>query len=178
MLASQRPNDVAFAELGEIDDDADATRMYPDPERDAIGMEWLSGRLYGRADQTGGYAEVTHAEALGFLIFAGVFERLGIPARHVDASVLKDGTKRDVTRSVARFLFDLRAADSSRHAVDGIAFRSRMGDDIRMWAVFERGDERVSEHISAQDGFHRTTQDREDLRRAFQLLDLHWKVEA
>lgn len=178
LLAPQRPDDAAFAELEAIVDDANIEEMYPEINRGAIGMEWLSGRLYGRATQTGTYAEVTQAEALGFMAVAGVFDRLGIPARQVDASLLKDATKRDITRSVARYLFDLRAAGSSRPAVDGIAFRSRMGDDIRMWAVFERGDELVSEHITPQGGFHQVTEDNEDLQRAFQLLGLHWKAEV
>jgi len=138
-------------------------------------MAWLGGRLYGDATQVGRYAEVTEARALGYLVHAGVFTRLGIPPRDVDAALLKDATKRDVTRSVARFLFDLRAPGSAKPAVDGIAFRSRMGDDIRMWAVFERGDAAVSERISATGEAHRLTEDNEDLLRAFELLGLHWK---
>lgn len=175
LLASQRPNDVAFAELAAIVDDTGDAQLFPDPERGAIGMAWLGGRLYGDATQVGRYAEVTEARALGYLVHAGVFTRLGIPPRDVDAALLKDATKRDVTRSVARFLFDLRAPGSAKPAVDGIAFRSRMGDDIRMWAVFERGDAAVSERISATGEAHRLTEDNEDLLRAFELLGLHWK---
>ncbi|GAB3631608.1 hypothetical protein GCM10027421_09610 [Microbacterium shaanxiense] len=33
--------------------------------------------------QAGIYAEVTHAEGVAYLVAAGVFERLGIPARAV-----------------------------------------------------------------------------------------------
>lgn len=176
LLAPLRPNDVAFAELDEIDHDDHAAYVYQDPERGAIGMAWLSGRLYDRATQTGTYADVTTAQALGFLVSAGVFERLGIPARDVDASLLKDAKKRDVTRSVARFLFDLRGVGSSQPAVDGIAFRSRMGDDIRMWAVFERGNEYVSEHISPDGTFERVTEENVALLQALEMLDLHWKT--
>lgn len=175
LLASQRPNDLAFAELTTIIDDGDAADLHPDPERGAIGMAWLGGRLYGQATQTGQYAEVTEARALGFLVDAGVFARLGIPPREVDAALLKDATKRDITRSVASFLFNLRAPHSATPAVDGIAFRSRMGDDIRMWAVFERGDEPVSDRISDAGDFHRVTEDNDDLLHAFDLLGLHWK---
>jgi|TARA_B100000678_G_C17902596_1_gene380016 hypothetical protein len=76
---------------------------------------------------------------------------------------------------VARFLFDLRAAGTSAPAVDGIAFRSRMGDDIRMWALFERTDAPVSEHISPDRGSRPITDTNEDLQRALELLGLHWK---
>lgn len=175
LLAPARPNDVAFAELAEIDDDADDARQYPDPERGAIGMAWLNDRLFGNATQTGTYAEITHSAALAWLVNAGVFDRLGIAPRDVDAALLKDGKQRDVTRSVARFLFYSRDATSQRPAVDGIAFRSRMGDEIRLWAVFERGTAVVSERISVWGSPQRVTDDNADLLQAFNLLDLHWK---
>jgi len=176
LLASQRPNDVAFTELAEIEDDDDAARYYPDPERGAIGMEWLSGRLYARGTQTGTYAEVTHAQALALLVDAGVFSRLGIAPRDVDASLLKDPKQRDVTRTVARYLYDIRNATTLQPAVDGIAFRSRMGDDIRLWAVFERGESLISEHISTVGPFHHVTDDNGALVQAFTMLGLHWKT--
>lgn len=176
LLASARPNELAFTELAEIDDDDNATGDYPDPERGAIGIDWLADRLYAQGTQTGAYAEVTHAEALAYLVEAGIFDRLGLAPRDVDVSLLKDATQRDVTRSVARFLFDLRDTTSLRPAVDGIAFRSRMGDDIRLWAVFERGEEPVSEHLSPDRGSHHVTDDNVDLLRAFALLGLHWKT--
>ncbi|MDR7184578.1 hypothetical protein J2X85_001601 [Microbacterium trichothecenolyticum] len=177
LLASARPNDVAFAELEEIEDDDNAVAVYPDPERGAVGMTWLDNRLYGRAQQTGTYAEVTHTQALACLVDGGVFDRRGIAPRDVDVSLLKDPKQRDLTRSVSRFLFNLRDATSLHPAVDGIAFRSRMGDDIRMWAVFERGDEAVSEHITPETEHHRVTEENEDLLQAFTLLGLHWKRE-
>jgi hypothetical protein len=140
---------------------------------------WLSNRLYGRGLQTGTYAAVTYSMAISYLVDAGVFDRLGIPPREVDASLLKDATKRDVTRSVARYLYDRgfvparRGTVSIHPLVDGIAFRSRMGDELRMWAVSERGPDSVSEHISPDGDFHRVTEDNEDLMQAFTMLGLH-----
>ena len=58
--------------------------------------------------------------------------------------------------------------------MDGIAFRSRMGDDIRLWAVFERENRPVSEHIVPDREPVQVTEDNEDLVRAFELLGLHW----
>lgn len=174
LLAPQRPNDVAFDEIFAIDDDADESHLYSDPERGALDLSWLNGRLFGSAVQTGRYAEVTMAEALGFLDGAGVFARLGIPPRAVDAALLKEAAKRDITRTVARFLFDLRAPHSATPLVNGVAFRSRMGDDIRMWAVFERGEEPVSEFISPAGGHQPVTAEQADLVLALRLLGLHW----
>jgi hypothetical protein len=38
---------------------------------------------------------------------------------------------------VASWLYDLRD-DRRRPSLDGVMFRSRYGDDLRMWAFFER----------------------------------------
>lgn len=174
LLAALRPNQTAYDELASIVDDADDSwRATPDPERGAVGLEWLARRIYSRGVLTGTYAEVTHAEAISHLVKAGVFERLGIAPGDVDAALLKNPGRRDVTRTVARYLYDLRAPDR-QPLVDGIAFRSRMGDDIRLWAVFERGEGTVSEHITPIDGYHRVTEHTPELQQALAFLDLHW----
>lgn len=176
LLAPVRPNETAFAELAEIYDDATTVPQHRDPERGAIGMTWLSDRLYSRGTQTGTYAEVTHAEGVAYLVAAGIFERLGIPARAVDVALLKDAHQRDVTRTVARFIFDIHNPETLRPAVDGIAFRSRMGDELRMWAVFERNEEPVSDRLDSGPA-HYVTEDNPDLLRAFEVLGLHWKAD-
>ncbi|WP_374976642.1 RES domain-containing protein [Microbacterium trichothecenolyticum] len=175
LLAALRPNQVAYAELADIvDDAADERPETPDPEPGAVGLEWLSGRLYGRAVLTGTYAEVSRAEALAHMVKAGVFERLGIPDRDVDVALLKDARQREVTRTVARYLYDLRDPDR-QPLVDGIAFRSRMGDDIRLWAVFERGDQPVSERIAPDSDYEAVTDETPELDHAFAFFNLHWR---
>ncbi|MFF2772843.1 RES domain-containing protein [Streptomyces bacillaris] len=175
LLAQERPNDTAFAELAEIEDDDNAATRFPDPERGAVGLDWLGDRRYGHGAQDGTYAEVTHTETIAYLVAAGVFDRLGVPPRQVDASLLKDARKRDITRSVARFLYD-QHDQNRRPVVDGIAFRSRIGDDIRLWAVFDREDGVVSEHVHPDEEIHQVTEDSPDLLRAFELLGLHWRT--
>lgn len=103
-------------------------------------MSWLSDRLYPGGVQSGTYAEITHTQGISFLIHAGVFVRLRIAASDVDASLLKGPRQREVTRTVARYVFDLHDATRLLSAVDGIVFQSRTGDEIRLWAVFERTD--------------------------------------
>jgi hypothetical protein len=174
VLAPLRPNSVAFAELAEIEDDGAAVSLHADPEPGAVGFSWLSDRLFGRGLQTGTYAEVTRAESIGFLQATGIFDRLGIPASRVDASLLKDPRSRKVTRTVARFLFD-QYDEQRRPFVDGVAFRSRMGDELRMWAVFERTEAETSEHVTPDDDIERVAEDIPELLEAFRILGLHWR---
>lgn len=175
LLAQERPNDIAYAELEEIVDDGDAVAQYPDPERGALDLDWLGDRRYGQGVQRGTYAKVTQSETIAFLIGEGVFDRLGVPPREVDAALLKDARQRDITRSVARFLYD-QHDQNRRPVVDGIAFRSRMDDDIQLWAVFERGDSPVSEHVVPDQATYQVTEEIPELLRAFELLGLHWRV--
>ena len=50
---------------------------------------------------------------------------------------MKKAEDRVLTRSIARWVYDLRD-DHRNTLVDGVEFRSRLGDEICMWAVFER----------------------------------------
>lgn len=175
LLAQERPNDIAFAELEQIIDDDNAASRYPDPERGALGLDWLSDRRYGHGTQNGTYAEVTRIETIAFLVAEGVFDRLGVPPRDVDAALLKDARKRDITRSIARFLYDLHD-QNRRPVVDGVAFRSRLDDEIRLWAVFDREGGLVSEHVNPDPETYQVTEDTPELLRAFELLELHWRA--
>ena len=177
LLAPMRPHAQAYSELAEIVDDADEGVPGPDPVPGAVGMTWLEDRLCAPGVQRGNYAEVTRAEGVGFLAACGVFAGLGVAARDVDVALLKDASRRDVTRTVARFVFDLHDPVTLRPVADGIAFRSRLGDDIRLWAVFERSDRPVSELI--EPGVARPVLDDDpDLVRAFDVLGLHWAAPA
>lgn len=177
LLAVLRPNDIAYAELDAITSDGDEQdTTTPDPERGGVGLDWLSGRLYGSGIQRGTYAEITHTEALSHLARAGVFERLGVRASDVDVALLKDTHHRDVTRTVARYIYDLRGPDR-QPLVDGVAFRSRMGDDIRVWAVFERGGEPVSTLIAPNSEYLHVGEGTPELVDAFAIYDLHWRTE-
>lgn len=177
LLAPLRPRDTVFLELDEIQDDAGDAGAFPDPARGAVGASWLSGRVYARGEQTGTYAEITTAQGLAYLLDAGVFVAMGIPPVDVDVALLKDAHRREITRTIARHLFDLRNASDLQPTVDGVAFRSRMGDDIKLWAVFERTSALVSERIVP--GLPELIPaDHPDLVNAFLMLSLHWNDDA
>ncbi|MGC5225455.1 hypothetical protein ACPW96_23060 [Micromonospora sp. DT81.3] len=53
-----------------------------------------------------------------------------------------------------------------------------MGDNIRLWAVFERAEQRISKHIIPDQHSHQVPEDHPDLQRAFELLGLHWRISS
>lgn len=138
-----------------------------------MGYWWLEQRFGGSADQSGRYCCVTHSESISAIQAAFPFVRFKLKPMLLDASVLKDAHRRDLTRSIARWIFDLRD-DQQNDLVDGIEFRSRFGDDVRMWAIFERAaDGETSSRLTNQATFALHPESPEVIE-AFRLHDLCW----
>ncbi len=138
MLARFRPSQVVQSALDEVEDDDGSIGRYPEAPPGAIGYRWLENRLYGSAHQTGRYCAVTHSRSIAALIAHYPLGEHGLTPYDVDTALLKDAHDRNLTRSIARWLYDLH--DHGQALVDGVAFESRHGDELQMWAVFERPD--------------------------------------
>jgi RES domain. len=176
LLAPLRPNELTFRELDDIDDDAEPEGLErPNPEPGTIALDWLENRVFARAHQRGTCAEVTASSSLGALTAAGIFGRFGIAPRDVDVTLLKDPVNRVLTRTVSRWLFNEIGSDR-KPLYDGVAFRSRMGDEFRMWAVFERTSDTVSPVIRPSTIPEPVTEDRSELREAMEILGLRWRT--
>ncbi|MDE8667717.1 hypothetical protein PY310_03865 [Pseudarthrobacter sp. H3Y2-7] len=83
---------------------------------------------------------------------------------------MKDARPRQLTQAIAAWLYETTA-------VDGVTFASRHGDDLRLWAVFERpGDPQVSPKLGRTqivDVHH----DAAAIKEAFEILKLKWRRE-
>lgn len=87
---------------------------------------------------TGRFCAVTAASSLAALhtVFIGQALRLGL--KDFDAAALKDARARELTQQLASNVY-------ATTTLDGEVFQSRHGDDITLWAVFERpGDGPIS----------------------------------
>lgn len=72
-------------------------------------------------------------------------KELGLP--DFDAAALKFAVPRDLTQQVASHIYQLRYSVSDE-LFDGVRFASRHGNDLAMWAIFERpGDEPFSHRL-------------------------------
>ena len=87
-----------------------------------------------------------------------------------DAAALKDARPRELTQAIAAWIYE-------NTDFDGVTFTSRHGDDLQLWAIFERpGDGLVSpklQHRRSEDLHH----DSDAIRHAFRMLGLNWKSE-
>lgn len=137
VLARFRPDPATDTALDDIEDTDGETTRYPDAPSGTVGYRWLEQRFGGSAIQSGTYCVVTNSISISTIQAHFPFARYGLTPILLDASVLKDAGQRDLTRSIANWIFELRD-DSQNDLVDGIEFNSRFGDELRMWAVFER----------------------------------------
>lgn len=173
LLAWFRPSAAVAAELAEVEDDDGSIGQHPEAPPGAVGYSWLNGREYGAAMQTGRYWAITHSRNMAALIAHFPLGRHGLSPRDVDTALLKDARDRDLTRSIARWLCDL--GDGRQPLVDGVEFSSRHGDEIRMWAVFERPDSpHRSVHLSPTAEPVQVQPDLPELVEVFGRFGLSW----
>lgn len=173
VLAHFRPDPTTDAKLDEIEDPEGEVALHPDASSGTVGYWWLEQRFGGSADQSGTYCFVTHSESVSAIQAGFPFAKFTLKPVLLDASVLKDARQRDLTRSIARWIFDSRD-DQQNDLVDGIEFRSRFGDEARMWAIFERAaDAETSSHLTKQETFA-LHPDTLDVIEAFRLHGLRW----
>lgn len=170
VLAKYRVDAPLAAALDQIFEDPADTEEYPARPPAFVSYRWLEDRCASSATVHGSFCVVTATGTIAALRprFAQLAHQLGVT--DFDAAALKDSSPRDLTRSVASWLYQL-----TDPTVDGIQFRSRHGDDLPLWAIFERPstDADVSpllaDIVSAS-----LTPETAELMEAFAILGLGW----
>lgn len=175
VLAKFRPEKAAALGIASIHADGSDDEAYPTWQAGTLDRDWLETRLAAAGDLLGKYCSITHSQTIAHLRprFLELARELG--AADFDASLLKDSAPRSLTRAIARWLYDRVEDKAGAGSVDGIGFLSRHGDDLRLWAVFERpDDEPMTPRIH---GTHQIPlrDDSVELIRAFHLHGLIWK---
>lgn len=148
VLAPFRPDPALAGVLSGIDEDPTDTEQYPTGPPGRVPEDWLRPRLASTARLAGLYAAVSRMSSLGSLRdrFGSLARRLRLP--DLDASALKAAQPRELTQTIARWLYR-NPADPGGRPVDGVRFDSRHGDGIALWAVFEQpGDPAVSPQLT------------------------------
>jgi hypothetical protein len=127
-LARFRIDVALVAELDLIDDDGE----FPTVAAGVVPSEWLETRCVGTATaQSLRFVDVSHSHSLAHLR-----ERLAARLVHYglddfDAGDIRRRTPRALTQEVSRYVFE------RPEAFAGIHYRSRLGDEISNWAIFE-----------------------------------------
>ncbi|GAA3667026.1 hypothetical protein GCM10022237_28760 [Nocardioides ginsengisoli] len=167
-LAGFRPDPTLAADLEDVVEDDEDAAMHPTARAGEIPYAWLEPRSAATAVLTGRFCSVTAAETIAALRpqFVALAHRLSL--HDFDAAALKDGRPRELTQAVATHLH-------ATTELDGITFASRHGDNLTLWAVFERGadDAAVSPTLSRIE-HHALSPEHPDVEHALRILGLSW----
>ena len=128
--------------------------------------EWIETRLVGTAIHDGAFVDVGHSDSLAYLrgALADRVQHYGLA--ELDAGTVRRSAPRAFTQEVSRHLF-VHARDDADKAVAGVRYRSRLGDELVNWAIFEPNapSDATNEAIDPDD---------DALRAVFDLFDLRW----
>jgi hypothetical protein len=141
LLAKLRPCREIDEIVMAIEDPDGQALVYPEYAAGTVNFSWFSRRQAGKAILSGRFCYVTHSNSLAALRRHFSPANYGLVGVDFDAALLKDSEVRVLTRSIARWLYEQDDPDTGIPLVDGIEFRSRYGDDLKAWAIFERADE-------------------------------------
>lgn len=130
-----------------------------------VPREWLDARAATSAELTGTYCAVTDSKSIAVLYphFIGIALKLGLA--DLNAAALKDARPRHLTQTIAAWTYETTD-------LNGVTFASRHGDDLRVWAIFERARRRFCQppvkHIKIEELHH----DSDAIKHALQMLSL------
>lgn len=167
VLASFRKDARLAAEMDDINEETEDHVLHPTATPGEIPRAWLDARRVTSARLDGRFFEVSDSMSLAHLYPQFIGRALQLGLEDFDAAAIKDSRARPLTQAVASWVFE--ATD-----LDGIVFASRHGDELRLWAIFERSPETdVSPlllEIREEDVHHHSN----DIQQAFELLGLRW----
>ena len=169
VLAGFRPDPTLALELDDIEEDDEDATLHPTARAGEISYSWLEPRSAASATVTGRFCAVTAAESIAALRPQFVALAHLLTLHDFDAAALKDGRPRALTQSVATYLH-------ATTGLDGVTFASRHGDDLALWAVFERAeDPAISRTLDAIE-HHPLSPEHPDLQEALRILGLSWST--
>lgn len=170
VLASFRKDARLAAEMDEIEEDPADHVLHPTIPLATVPRDWLDARIITSAHLRGGFYEVTDSMSLAFLYPQFIGRALQLGLDEFDAAALKDSRARPLTQAVASWVFE--STD-----LDGIAFASRHGDDLKLRAVFERSADSTTSPLLHDIYEEKVHHESSDIVAALDLLGLSWQAD-
>lgn len=135
-LARFRPDPhVIAATIAESEEDA----SYPSTAAGLVSERWIADRAISEATLAGDFVDIGHSTTLAYLRAVMAARLLHFDLDDVDAAAIRLHAPRAFTQEISSHLYNLADAGGSRR-FDGIAYRSRLGDDLENWAIWEPAD--------------------------------------
>jgi hypothetical protein len=136
-LARFRPDPAVLAALQDIAPDAaDSADERPAAVAGVVPIAWLERRCIGAATPSGAFCDIAHSDSLAYLRRAMAAQLLRYGLEDLDAGDVRRRAPRALTQELSRYVFE-HGRDAGGAALRGIRYRSRLGDDVENWAIFE-----------------------------------------
>jgi hypothetical protein len=134
VVARFRADPAVEAGLREIEAEAGEDEDGPRPGQ--LPRDWLESHAVGTAQAHGAFAAVGSARSLAYLRDRFADRALHYGIDELDAASIRRARPRAFTQELSRLVFEC-AHDDGQPQFFGIAYRSRLGDELENWAVFE-----------------------------------------
>lgn len=172
VLACFRPDPVLTAEFDTIIEDPDDARDHPTAAPGQLSPDWLTPRQVGSARLTGWYTLPGARQSLPTLRaqFLPRARHLAIP--DLDAAAIRLAEPRELTQQIARWLY--QQTDPDEQPVAGVRFASRHGDELVLWALFERAHDATTSRQLSDTTAEPLDADDLELVQALQAHKLTW----
>jgi len=121
-LARFRPDLEVLAELDRIEGEEEPSAAVP--------RTWLDARVIGEATVEGRFVDVGDTTSLATLRTALAAGAIHHGLDEIDAATIRLRAPRAFTQQVSRYVYE-------QGSFAGIRYRSRLGDDLLNWAIFE-----------------------------------------
>jgi len=165
-----RPDPWAFPDWANVGSDGTFGNRWDDPQ----GVYRV---LYASSSRVGGFVEVLarfRPDPHILEVLKEIEDDEGTTAQRpgeLEAATIRLSAPRSFTQEISRYVYD-RSTTQGQRSFAGIAYRSRLGDEFRNWAIFESSRSRLpwigepeTSTIEADDP---------DLLRALQLLGVQF----
>ena len=131
VLAHLRPNRGVGGEVEAVSAVGNDEDQFPTRRAGEIDPTWLEVRCAASGTLWGRFCAVTTSTSLASLRTPFLAQALDLGLDDLDAAALKAPTTRPLTQAIATHIHQMQD-------FDGVRFASRHGDDLEMWAIFER----------------------------------------
>jgi hypothetical protein len=114
----------------------DGDDLYPTVRAGELPRAWCESRLMCSAEVSGRFVLVGRYETLPTLRqqFLPTAKECGLP--DLDAAAIRDSKHRRLTQAMSAWVYTLTTPDGE--PTTGIQFDSRHGDQLTLWAIYER----------------------------------------
>lgn len=163
VLARFRPDPHVVDELAQIQGEG-GNKIAPGE----LPASWLQKRRIGEATVFGDFADIGHSHSLAAIRRHLASRILHYELDDLDAAAIRVRAPRRFTQEISRYVYERTTKDGQR-AYRGLSYLSRLGDELRNWAIFEPAtDAEASQLIAQVSSAHISIED-PDLQRALEI---------